>query len=470
MGRELLVREPVFRHSVELCDEAIQKEAGWSVLGLLQAEASDALLEQVDYLQPALTTVMIALAALWRSWGVEPNAVLGFSIGEAAAAHVVGMLDLQDTMAVVCRCARLLKRLPGSGAILSNLLAFAPENSDAAAYSAQLEPLLDELRAELAGLKPQKGFIPMASTVDDKYIAGPEMNADYWVRNLRQTVLRMNGIRTLLQDGYTTFLEVSPCPVAWNALRETFRHFGADATAVASLRHAEGAQEALCKAAGALYAQGISPDWAAMFRAEDRRFVPLPTYCWEDKPCWFKATQEDRAVPAATLASSAPAAPKADSRTQFLDQLKSLPSAQRRQFLLEHLQRMVGQILGGRDSEVVDCSAPLRELGLTSLMTMELAAEIELTLQQTCSAMLVFNYPTIEKITDYFLAEGIADALPISEVVSAPEAVLGSSISEMPPIISAVQESVFGSSIQSWRAGSDCRYRPWLSLSRRCQP
>ena len=200
------------------------------------------------------------------------------------------------------------------------------------------------------GLKPQKGFIPMASTVDDKYIAGSEMNADYWVRNLRQTVLRMNGIRTLLQDGYTTFLEVSPCPVAWNALRETFRHFGADATAVASLRHAEGAQEALCKAAGALYAQGISPDWAAMFRAEDRRFVPLPTYCWEDKPCWFKATQEDRAVPAATLASSAPAAPKADSRTQFLDQLKSLPSAQRRQFLLEHLQRMVGQILGGRDS------------------------------------------------------------------------------------------------------------------------
>ena len=116
MGRELLVREPVFRHSVELCDEAIQKEAGWSVLGLLQAEAPEALLEQVDYLQPALTTVMIALAALWRSWGVEPNAVLGFSIGEAAAAHVVGMLYLQDTMAVVCRCARLLKRLPGSGA------------------------------------------------------------------------------------------------------------------------------------------------------------------------------------------------------------------------------------------------------------------------------------------------------------------------------------------------------------------
>jgi myxalamid-type polyketide synthase MxaC len=219
-------------------------------------------------------------------------------------------------------------------------------------------------------------------------------------------------------------------------------HFGAAATAIASPRPAEGAREALCKAAGALYAKGISPDWAAMFRAEDKRFVPLPTYRWAGKPCWFNATQDDRAVASATLASSASAAPKAGGHPQFLDQLKSLPSAQRREFLLEHLQRMVGRILGVPATEVVDRGAPLRQLGLTSLMTMELAAEIEFTLRRPCSAMLVFNYPTIEKITDYFLAEGIADSPSISEAVSAPEAVLESSTGETLPMISAVQESI----------------------------
>ncbi len=488
MGRELLVREPVFRHTVELCDEAVRAEAGWSVLGLLQGEAPDALLEEIDYLQPTLTTVMVALAALWRSWGIEPNATLGLSMGEAAAAHVAGMLDIQDTMAVVCRRARLLKRLRGKGAILSTPLSYAeaekvlvpyrpqlsiavvasPTNtvlsgdlsamkalveelesrglpcrfvkSDVAGHSTQMEPLLDELRAELAGLKPRRGSIPLASTVDDIYLAGPELDADYWARNLRQPVLQMNGIGRFLQDGYTTFLEVSPHPVAWNPLWETIRHFRADARAIASLRRDEGEREALLKAAGALYAQGISPNWAALFRAEDRRFVPLPTYRWEDKPCWFKATQDDRPVTAKTSVSAVPATPRTNARTHFLDQLKSLPSGQRRKFLLDHLHGMVGKILRLPDPGAANCSVPLRQLGLTSLMATEFALELELILQHPCSATLVFNYPTIEKITDHLLSKGIADSLPTLEAVSGRED--ASSAAGMLPVIHAVTESV----------------------------
>lgn len=466
MGRELLAREPVFRHAVELCDDAVRAEAGWSVLGLLQGEAPDALLEEIDYLQPTLTTVMVALATLWRSWDIEPNATLGLSMGEAAAAHVAGMLDIEDTMTVVCRRARLLKRLRGKGAILSTPLSYAeaekvlvpyrprlsiavvasPTNtvlsgdlsamkslveelesrglpcrfvkSDVAGHSTQMEPLLDELRAELTGLKPRRGSIPLASTVDDTYLVGPELNADYWARNLRQTVLQMNGIERLLQDGYTTFLEVSPHPVVWNPLWETIRHFLSDARAIASLRRDEGEREVLLKAAGALYAQGISPNWATLFRAEDRRFVSLPTYRWEDKPCWFKATQDDRPVTAKISVSAAPAAPRTGARTRFLDQLKSLPSGQRRKFLLDHLQGMVGKILRLPDPAAANCSAPLRQLGLTSLMATELALELELTLQHPCPTTLVFNYPTMEKITDHLLSEGIADSLLSSEAVS----------------------------------------------------
>lgn len=492
MGRELLVREPVFRYTVELCDEAVRAEAGWSVLELLQGEAPDALLDEIDYLQPTLTTVMVALAELWQSWGIEPNAVLGFSMGEAAAAHVAGMLDIQDTMAVVCRRARLLKRLRGKGAILSTPLSFAEAEkvliphrpqlsiavvagptttvlsgdpsamkaladelesrglpcrfvkSDVAGHSAQMDPLLDELRAELAGLKPRKGSIPLASTVDDTYLAGPELGADYWARNLRQTVLQMNGIGRLLQDGYTSFLEVSPHPVAWTPLWETIRHFGAGAKAIASLRHEEGEREALLKAAGALYVQGISPNWAALFGAEDRRFMPLPTYRWEDKPCWFKATQGERPMTAVTSDSPAPATARAGARTRFLDQLKSQPSGQRRKLLLDHLQGMVGQILKLPDSAAAGYSAPLRELGLTSLMATELALELELTLQCPCSAMLVFNYPTIEKLADHLLSEGVANSLSTPEAVSGGEVAPDSAVAEMLPAMHITESAPGG--------------------------
>ena len=490
MGRELLVREPVFRHTVKLCDEAIRAEAGWSVLELLQGGMSDAVFEELDYVQPALTAVMVALAALWRSWGVEPNAVLGLSMGEAAAAQVAGMLDLREAMAVVCRRTRLMKRLRGLGAMASIPLSFAeaekviiphrsqlsiavaasPTNTvlsgdpsamnalvdelesrglvcrfvktDVAGHSVQMDALLDELRSQLASLKSRKGFIPMASTVDDKYMTGPELDADYWARNLRQPVLQMNGIERLLQDGYTLFLEVSPHPVAWNPLWETIRHFGADATAIGSLRRGEGERDALLKAAGALYARGRSPNWAALFQAENRRFIPLPTYCWHEKPYWFQATQDERPVTTRISASPALNTSRTAARGCFLDQLKSLPSGQRRKLLLDHLQGMVGRILKLPDPATADCHAPLRQLGLTSLMATELALDLERTLRYPCSATLVFNYPTIEKLTDHLLSQGIANSVPAPEAVSSREAAPEPAVAEVPPVMHAMPERV----------------------------
>ncbi|MDQ3802883.1 MAG: type I polyketide synthase, partial [Acidobacteriota bacterium] len=349
MGRELLAREPAFRDVIGACDEAVRKEAGWSVAALLRGELDEALLEEIDYVQPTLTAVMAGLAALWRSWGIEPDAVLGFSMGEAAAAHVAGMLSIEDAMAVVCRRTRLMKRLRGRGAIASLPLsldetrqALAPYGSvlsvavvagptttvvsgdptalrsladelegrglpcrfvkaDVASHSIQMESLLDELRAELADLKPRRGAVPMVSTVDDTYLVGTELHAEYWARNLRKSVLQMNGIARLLGDGFTAFLEVSPHPVAWTPLVETIRHVGADARAVASLRRDEGERESLLKGVGALYACGISPDWEALFRPEERRFVPLPTYRWQGTPYWFEAAQERPALAARAM-------------------------------------------------------------------------------------------------------------------------------------------------------------------------
>jgi acyl transferase domain-containing protein len=96
MGRELLEREAVFRTAMEACDRAIQSEAGFSVMAELRAGESTSRLEQIEVLQPVLFALEVGLSALWRSWGVEPSAVVGHSLGEVAAAHVAGALTLED--------------------------------------------------------------------------------------------------------------------------------------------------------------------------------------------------------------------------------------------------------------------------------------------------------------------------------------------------------------------------------------
>src|SRR5689334_6039930 len=110
MGRRLLEEEPVFRAALEGCDRAIAEETGWSLVEELRAEEGRSRLSEIDVVQPALFAVGVALAGLWRSWGVEPDAVLGHSMGEVAAAHVAGALSLEDAARIICRRSRLLKR------------------------------------------------------------------------------------------------------------------------------------------------------------------------------------------------------------------------------------------------------------------------------------------------------------------------------------------------------------------------
>src|SRR5262249_32869998 len=111
MGRELLNEEPVFRAAIEACDRAIHAEAGWSLTEELSAEASSSQLDQIDIVQPVVFAVEVALAALWRAWGVEPHAVVGHSMGEVAAAHVAGALSIEDAVRVICRRSRLLRQV-----------------------------------------------------------------------------------------------------------------------------------------------------------------------------------------------------------------------------------------------------------------------------------------------------------------------------------------------------------------------
>ena len=134
MGRELLKDEPVFRDAIERCDRAMRPHGDWSILKELEAtDASRSRLGEIDILL-ALFAVQVALAALWRSWGIEPHAVVGHSMGEVAAAHVAGALSLDDAVRVICTRSRLVKPTIGRGAMAAVDLSIADAQRAIAGY------------------------------------------------------------------------------------------------------------------------------------------------------------------------------------------------------------------------------------------------------------------------------------------------------------------------------------------------
>ena len=334
MGRELLAEEPTFREALLACDRAVAAETGWSVVAELSAPAEASQLHRIDIVQPVLFAVEIALAALWRSWGIEPHAVVGHSMGEAAAACVAGALSIEDGAAVICRRSALLRRVSGKGAMalveltadaasaelagFEDLLGIAVSNSrrttvlsgdpgaldqvlarlegrgtfcrrikvDVASHSPQMDPLLDELRAKLAGITPRAATVPMRSTVTGATLAGPELTAAYWADNLRAPVRFGQAIESLLADGFTLFVEMSPHPILVPAVEEVRQAAGVPGLAAGSLRREQPERLTLLDSLGALHVHGHPLDAKRLFPSGARR-VPLPTYAWERVPCWL---------------------------------------------------------------------------------------------------------------------------------------------------------------------------------------
>lgn len=333
MGRSLLAGEPVFRSVLTACDAMIAAEAGFSVLAELAADEASSQLHRIEVVQPVLFAMSVALAALWRSWGVEPDAVVGHSMGEIAAAHVAGALSLADAVAVICRRSHLLKRISGQGemALVELSVAEAEQeiagyaervsvavsnsprstvlsgdaqalaeimsrlsarqvfcrrvNVDVASHSPQVDLLRDELMAALAKLSPGALSIPMRSTVSGELLQGTELSASYWVLNLRQTVRFADTVRALLADEYNLFVEVSPHPLLVPALEELVATGKPGATVVGSLRRSQPERAALLSSLGGLWLQGCPVAWDKLFPTGGRR-LDLPTYAWQRQRHW----------------------------------------------------------------------------------------------------------------------------------------------------------------------------------------
>ncbi|MGW4699290.1 HAD-IIIC family phosphatase [Streptomyces sp. NPDC004285] len=358
MGRELLARSPLFADEIDRCDAALRPHTGWSVQAVLRGDAGAPSLDRVDVVQPVLFAVMVALAAVWRAHGVTPDAVVGHSQGEVAAACVAGALGLNDAAAVVALRARALKAVAGTGGMavaalppeevearlaeLGGGLSVAAVNSgmstvvagdteplesflaglerdqvfarripvDYASHSARVEPVRETILAELDGIATSPTSVAWYSTVSGEPVHEESLEADYWYRNLREPVRFADTVRRMLDDGVRYFVELSPHPSLLPSIESLAADAGIDVAAVGSLRRDEGGDDAVPIRLGELYAAGHTPRWPALFPAGTP--IELPTYPFSRERHWLP--------PAPTRPAGRGAAPLIDTHVESSDE------------------------------------------------------------------------------------------------------------------------------------------------------
>ncbi|AKT41313.1 type I polyketide synthase [Chondromyces crocatus] len=335
MGRELWQNELVFRRGMQDCERAMRPFVDWSIERELWASEEASLLGRVDVVQPMLFAMSVALSALWRSWGVEPDAVVGHSMGEIAAAHVAGALSLDEASRIICERSRLVQRASGRGGMavveLSQVeaarriephggrVSIAASNSprstvlsgdrgalgtvlaeleregvfcrwikvDFASHSAQMDPLREDLLRRLGRLSPRAAAIPIYSTVTGEPTDGSGFDASYWARNLRDPVLFSGTIERLVEHGHGLFVEVSPHPILLGDVSACFPRSAREGALVAapSLRRGDNELASMLGSLGALYASGFEVDFRKIHPGTGR-WVDLPLYPWQRARYW----------------------------------------------------------------------------------------------------------------------------------------------------------------------------------------
>jgi acyl transferase domain-containing protein len=409
MGRELLEREPVVRREVEACDAVVRELAGWSVLDQLCAPAEDSLLHTTEVAQVAIGALQLGLAALWRSWGVEPHAVTGHSMGEIVAACVAGALERAQALELLLRRAAIAERAARGGAMASiglpatdveRLLSAAvggrvaiaavngpratvvsgePDDVDCVesaavehgAHTRRLRvgygfhsPLLDGCDAELAAavgdIRARDGAVTLYSTVTGARIDARQLDGAHWGRNLREPVLLRAAIDALARDGVSIFVEVGPHPVLLRDIGETLEKAGCRHVAVGSLRRDRPVASTLHGSLADLYRAGLDIRWEAVL-APPRRHVALPAYPWQRRRHWLDG------------ASGSPAHARGD---DGVDAIAPPPAAERVVDLALYVRERVAAAAGLAVADVAE-DLPLEMLGLSSLSIVELRNQVE---------------------------------------------------------------------------------------------
>ena len=352
MGRELLRDEAVFRRKLERIDEIFRGLAGWSLLKEMGAEEAASKIDDTGIAQPAMFAMQVGLAALWRELGVEPDLVLGHSMGEVAAAHVAGALSLEDAVKVIYHRGRILEQATGKGKmaavglpradvdrllepyvgrvavaaqngpksiviagesrgmdeIFAKLLArnafFRELRVKFASHCPQMEAFQGELETAVQGITAQAPAVPIVSTVRGDLAQPGDFTPAYWATNLRATVRFAEGMDTLIEHGADAFLEIDPHPILENSIAQCIEARQHQALVLGSLHHEKGDAIALFETLGKLHANGAALPLERIYPGR-RNAAVLPHYPWQRKRFWLKdATHAGTGAAAGSAASA----------------------------------------------------------------------------------------------------------------------------------------------------------------------
>jgi malonyl CoA-acyl carrier protein transacylase len=331
MGQELYKTQPVFREAIDKCHKILKAYLEKPLLEVLYHHES--LLNQTAYTQPCLFALEYALAQLWKSWGIMPDAVMGHSVGEYAAACVAGVFSLEDGLKLISARARLMQVLPKNGAMVavfsdektvsgairpySDKVSMAaingpesivisglgecvkkvvaeleakgiraiPLNVSHAFHSPLMEPMLKpfgEIAKEIA-FSPQK--LSVISNVSGKPAQGEITTPDYWVTHVRQPVRFAQSMETLKQLGYNIFVEIGPKPVLLGMARQFIKD---DAISwLPSLIQGQSNRKRMLETLGELYIKGVTINWNELYRYDSVRRIPIPNYPFQRQRYWL---------------------------------------------------------------------------------------------------------------------------------------------------------------------------------------
>ena len=335
MGRELYQSEPVFKNAIDTISAEFDRQTNWSLAQeWLQADEAQSQMDNTWLAQTANFALQVGLAEMWRAHGVEPDCIVGHSTGEIASFYLAGVYSLKDAVTIAIHRSRLQQLTHGMGKMLAvglpvseaqayigsskNDVSIAAVNSPTACVisgnaqtleriAAELQrnevfnkylhvgvpyhsPAMSVIKAELlqclAGIEPQPAKIPLYSTVTGERVNGAELNADYWWKNVREAVLFAKATQEIIDDGYTSFIEIGPHPVLGSAIAEVAKELQKNVFVTSSQRRKKPEQEYFFDALAALYSHGFDIDWQSMYHGG--AFVPFPTYQWNNDRFWYE--------------------------------------------------------------------------------------------------------------------------------------------------------------------------------------
>jgi len=342
MARDLYDREPFFRETVDQCAALFAKEIDLDIrkiiypAGVYDEEQLALKLQNTKITQPVLLTIEYALAKLWMSWGIKPDAVIGHSIGEYTAALTAGVFTLEDCVKLVASRGTLMSELPEGSMLavslpehevepyLNEKIELAAVNSSAACvlsgesshiksveqklttdniscrilhtshafHSYMMEPMLEEFMRAANEVTFRKPRISVFSTVKGGLIDAEEIaNANYWVQNIRQPVRFADGINAIKSGSSKLLLEVGPGQTLSTLSRQELSAED-EAVILQSVRHPKQKKsdyQFILESVGRVWETGMKIDWSRLHEQESTKKIPLPTYPFERKRCWMQS-------------------------------------------------------------------------------------------------------------------------------------------------------------------------------------